>query len=64
MLNHVFRQLHRTCAIQVNHVQFGIQICFGKKPTDTDASIYASNVDASSQRIHLVPKLFYAVPCC
>jgi putative CocE/NonD family hydrolase len=24
MLNHVFRQLHRTCAVQVHHVQFGI----------------------------------------
>ena len=63
MLNHVFRELHGTRAVQVHHVQFGIQICFGKKPTDTDACIYASDVNASSQRMHLIPKLFHAVPC-
>ena len=62
MLNHVFRQLHRTRAIQVHHVQFGVQICFGKKATDTDPALRQATSIASAQRLHLLPELLYAPP--
>ena len=56
-LNHILGQLHRAGAVQVDHIQFGVQVCFGEKPADTDACIDAGDVDCSSLATAPDPKI-------
>src|ERR1700704_681192 len=63
VLHDIFRQLDRSSAIEVDHVEFGFQVSLGKKSAYADTCIYARHVNVPPKRRNLIPKLFNAFTC-